>query len=88
MGGNTNIFCTSNTQRTTTSESWYLLTQNVEPEYLREDAEYAQALASMQTLVNGEAAFDMLYEKILHAKYSVDIAIWGFQPSMFFRRKP
>ena len=88
MGGNTNIFCTSNTQRTTTSESWYLLTQNVEPEYLREDAEYAQALASMQTLINGEAAFDMLYEKILHAKSSVDIAIWGFQPSMFFRRKP
>ena len=41
----------------------------------------------MKTLVNGETAFDMLYEKILHAKSSVDIIIWGFQPSMFFRRK-
>lgn len=79
--------CTPNTQRATTSENWYLLTQNVKPDYQREDEEYTPSLASMKTLVNGETAFDMLYEKILHAKSSVDIIIWGFQPSMFFRRK-
>ena len=83
----TNIPCTPNTQRATTSENWYLLTQNVKPDYQREDEEYTPSLASMKTLVNGETAFDMLYEKILHAKSSVDIIIWGFQPSMFFRRK-
>lgn len=39
-----------------------------------------------QYLINGEQAFNKLYEEIEQAKISVDIAIWGFQPSMFFKR--
>lgn len=42
--------------------------------------------SSFTALVNGEEAFGALYDAILNAKETVDIAIWGFQPSMFFKR--
>ncbi|MCW9716029.1 phospholipase D-like domain-containing protein [Avibacterium sp. 21-594] len=42
--------------------------------------------ATFKALVNGETAFAEVYEAINNAKRSVDIAIWGFQPSMCFKR--
>ena len=31
--------------------------------------------------------FGAIYDKIENASSSIDIAIWGFQPSMYFKRK-
>lgn len=42
--------------------------------------------ATILPLINGEETFEKLYEAINNAQKSIDIAIWGFQPSMFFRR--
>ena len=36
--------------------------------------------------MNGEEAFGALYDKIANAQHSIDIAIWGLQPSMYFKR--
>ncbi|TCP88041.1 hypothetical protein EDC44_1581, partial [Cricetibacter osteomyelitidis] len=52
-----------------------------------EDDEYSKPVpATFKPLVNGKEAFGLLYDKIAAAKSSVDIAIWGFQPSMYFKR--
>ncbi|MBN6077116.1 phosphatidylserine/phosphatidylglycerophosphate/cardiolipin synthase family protein [Aggregatibacter actinomycetemcomitans] len=50
------------------------------------DGEYAKSRSTFKALINGQETFEALYDKIDAANYSVDIAIWGFQPSMFFRR--
>lgn len=42
--------------------------------------------ATLKTLVNGEETFAELYDRLANAKYSIEIAVWGFQPSMFFKR--
>lgn len=42
--------------------------------------------ATFKALVNGKEAFEELHERIENAQHSIDIAIWGFQPSMHFKR--
>lgn len=42
--------------------------------------------ATFKALVNGKEAFEELHERIANAQHSIDIAIWGFQPSMHFKR--
>ncbi|QIA77653.1 phospholipase D-like domain-containing protein [Rodentibacter caecimuris] len=42
--------------------------------------------ATFKALVNGKEAFEELHNRIENAKSSIDIAIWGFQPSMHFKR--
>ncbi|AIF46972.1 phospholipase D-like domain-containing protein [Dyella japonica] len=49
-------------------------------------AEYLAAPATFKPLVNGEEAFGAVYDAIFHAKKTVDIICWGFQPSMYFKR--
>ncbi|WP_257812039.1 phospholipase D-like domain-containing protein [Aggregatibacter actinomycetemcomitans] len=50
------------------------------------DAHSQPVSATFKALVNGEEAFGAIYEKIEKAQSSVEIAIWGFQPSMYFKR--
>ncbi|MBN6066011.1 hypothetical protein HYE66_05995 [Aggregatibacter actinomycetemcomitans] len=47
---------------------------------------YIRAPATIKPLVNGETAFGTLHDYLAKAKHSIEIAIWGFQPSMFFKR--
>lgn len=69
----------------TATVDWFLKRANSgKPNVPEEGSEPVKA--TLQTLVNGREAFEAVYNKIERAKYSVDIAIWGFQPSMFFRR--
>lgn len=42
--------------------------------------------ATFKALVNGKEAFEELHDRIANAQHSIDIAIWGFQPSMHFKR--
>lgn len=42
--------------------------------------------ATFKALVNGKEAFEELHDRIANAQHSIDIAIWGFQPSMYFKR--
>ncbi|WP_258305141.1 phospholipase D-like domain-containing protein [Aggregatibacter actinomycetemcomitans] len=42
--------------------------------------------ATFKALVNGKEAFEELHNRIEKAKSCIDIAIWGFQPSMHFKR--
>ncbi|MBN6067093.1 phospholipase [Aggregatibacter actinomycetemcomitans] len=42
--------------------------------------------ARFKALVNGKEAFEELHNRIEKAKSCIDIAIWGFQPSMHFKR--
>ena len=42
--------------------------------------------ATFKALVNGKEAFEELHDRIENAQHSIDIAIWGFQPSMHFKR--
>lgn len=66
---------TPQTSLAKSSDSWFL-----------GNAEMKQMNATVQTLINGERAFGEVYKQIEAAKHSVEIAIWGFQPSMFFVR--
>ncbi|WP_414441098.1 phospholipase D-like domain-containing protein [Burkholderia sp. 22PA0106] len=50
-------------------------------------AEFHPVPASYQPLVNGEETFGALYDAILAARHSIDYLCWGFQPSMYFRRR-
>ena len=79
---NTTINATRNTQRCITAMDWFL------PEPLRRDENNSQKQATIKTLINGDVAFAELYERISKAEHTIDIAIWGFQPSMFFKRCP
>ena len=51
------------------------------------DAHSKPVPATFRALINGEEAFGAIYDKIENASSSIDIAIWGFQPSMYFKRK-
>lgn len=42
--------------------------------------------ATFKALVNGKEVFEELHDRIANAQHSIDIAIWGFQPSMHFKR--
>lgn len=72
------IYCTPNTKRVTVPQRWFLPNP--------QDSENVPVECTFKPLINGELTFSTLYEKIKAAKYSIDIAIWGFQPSMFFKR--
>lgn len=62
------------------------LSATYSPTWLLTDSEYPPTGSHFEYLINGQAAFGRLYEEISKAKTSIDIAIWGFQPSMFFKR--
>lgn len=62
------------------SVDWFLRSQDESEQHSY------PVISTFKPIINGEAVFDCLYEKISQAKHSIDIAIWGFQPSMFFRR--
>ena len=67
--------------------SWFLLDEDKEARNASESDAHSQPVpATFKALVNGEEAFGALYDKIANAKHSIDIAIWGFQPSMYFKR--
>lgn len=51
-----------------------------------QNTEYPPSLATYKPLVNGEEAFAAVHHAIAHAKKTVDIICWGFQPSMYFIR--
>ena len=59
----------------TVSMSWFL-----------DSEESAPVGATFRPLINGKEAFTTLHEKIEKAEHSIDIAIWGFQPSMHLKR--
>lgn len=62
------------------------LSANYTPNWLLEYSEYPPTGSHFEYLINGETAFLRLYNEIMSAKDTIDIAIWGFQPSMFFKR--
>ena len=67
--------------------SWFLLDEDKEARNASESDAHSQPVpATFKALVNGEEAFGALYDKIANADHSIDIAIWGFQPSMYFKR--
>ena len=67
--------------------SWFLLDEDKKARNASESDAHSQPVhATFKALVNGEEAFGALYDKIANAKHSIDIAIWGFQPSMYFKR--
>lgn len=75
----------SKTNSATGTVDWFLRRCNSGNSSVPE--EFSQPTPStFKPLINGKDTFEMLYQKILEAKSSIDIAIWGFQPSMFFRR--
>ena len=67
--------------------SWFLSDED-KKEFLpnMSDAHSKPVPATFKALVNGDKAFATIYEKIEKAESSIDIAIWGFQPSMYFKR--
>ena len=68
--------------------SWFLYEEDKkEFEPSMSDAHSKQVPATFRALINGEEAFGAIYDKIENASSSIDIAIWGFQPSMYFKRK-
>ena len=67
--------------------SWFLLDEDKEARNASESDAHSQPVpATFKALVNGEEAFGTLYDKIANADHSIDIAIWGLQPSMYFKR--
>ena len=68
--------------------SWFLYEEDKkEFEPSMSDAHSKPVPATFRALINGEEAFGAIYDKIENASSSIDIAIWGFQPSMYFKRK-
>lgn len=59
----------------TASMNWFLDSQESSP-----------VAATFRPLINGKETFTTLHEKIEKAEHSIDIAIWGFQPSMHLKR--
>lgn len=67
--------------------SWFLSDRDKqELQATMSDAHSQPVPATFKALINGEEAFGAIYEKIENAEHSIDIAIWGFQPSMYFKR--
>ena len=68
--------------------SWFLYEEDKkEFEPSMSDAHSKPVPATFRALINGEEAFGAIYDKIENASSSIDIASWGFQPSMYFKRK-
>ena len=68
--------------------SWFLYEEDKkEFEPSMSDVHSKPVPATFRALINGEEAFGAIYDKIENASSSIDIAIWGFQPSMYFKRK-
>lgn len=67
--------------------SWFLSKEDKKARNASESDAHSQPVpATFKALVNGEEAFGALYDKIANANHSIDIAIWGLQPSMYFKR--
>ena len=67
--------------------SWFLSEEDKKARNASESDAHSQPVpATFKALVNGEEAFGALYDKIANADHSIDIAIWGLQPSMYFKR--
>jgi len=67
--------------------SWFLTDPDKKVRNASESDAHSQPVpATFKALVNGEEAFGALYDKIANAQHSIDIAIWGLQPSMYFKR--
>ena len=67
--------------------SWFLSEEDKKARNASESDAHSQPVpATFKALVNGEEAFGALYDKIADADHSIDIAIWGLQPSMYFKR--
>ena len=67
--------------------SWFLTDPDKKVRNASESDAHSQPVpATFKALVNGEGAFGALYDKIANAQHSIDIAIWGLQPSMYFKR--
>ena len=67
--------------------SWFLTDPDKKVRNANESDAHSQPVpATFKALVNGEEAFGALYDKIANAQHSIDIAIWGLQPSMYFKR--
>jgi phosphatidylserine/phosphatidylglycerophosphate/cardiolipin synthase-like enzyme len=58
----------------------------ITPPWFVNKSEYEPLDGSFELLINGENAFRAVHNAIKHAKKSVCIICWGFQPSMFFIR--
>jgi phosphatidylserine/phosphatidylglycerophosphate/cardiolipin synthase-like enzyme len=56
------------------------------PSWIPEGTKYPMSLFVYAPLVNGKQTFAAVAEAIRHAKHSVEIITWGFQPSMYFER--
>ena len=67
--------------------SWFLTDPDKKVRNASESDAHSQPVpATFKALVNGEEAFGALYDKIANAQHSIDIAIWGLQPSMYCKR--
>ncbi|MBN6073987.1 hypothetical protein HYE60_10860 [Aggregatibacter actinomycetemcomitans] len=72
------VYITRNTTDVTLPVKWFL-------QYPK-DCNNLPVDATVYPLINGQAAFSELHKRIDGANRTIEIAIWGFQPSMFFER--
>lgn len=78
----TKLILPKNSNEIVVSQKWFL----DGAEYYR-NGDYSRPVdATFKALINGENAFREVHHAIERAEHSIDIAIWGFQPSMFFQR--
>ena len=80
-----------NKQQVSTTESKLCATVNFnwflkDAEKFENGTQSEPVPATFKALVNGKEAFEELHDRIANAQHSIDIAIWGFQPSMYFKR--
>lgn len=80
-----------NKQQVSTTESKLCATVNFnwflkDAEKFENGTQSEPVPATFKALVNGKEAFEELHDRIANAQHSIDIAIWGFQPSMHFKR--
>src|SRR5664279_3169865 len=62
-------------------------TCTITPEWFVNNAEYYLLPGKFKLLTNGEETFGAVYDAIAGAQKSVSIICWGFQPSMYFKRR-
>ena len=80
-----------NKQQVSTTESKLCATVNFnwflkDAEKFENGTQSEPVPATFKALVNGKEAFEELHDRIANAQHSIDNAIWGFQPSMYFKR--
>lgn len=61
-------------------------TVTLTPRWFVCNTEYHPVIATFKPLINGEEAFKAVHQAIAAATRTIDIACWGFQPSMYFIR--